>query len=205
MERKLLLLGLLRSEEMHGYQLNEFIDSHLGDAVHLKKPTAYRLLNSMAEDGWVTYREEREGNRPPRRVYALTPEGEAAFQRLLRENLTGFQPVVFPANVGLLFLDLLPAEEVQELLLERRKKVASVLRMTRDHDMHQGSSELILLHQTRHLETEMEWLDQVIARLGSRDHGLAPDGGHGFAVGHEHGGQDAHSAGEDSPSTIAHQ
>ncbi|MFA9564800.1 MAG: SDR family oxidoreductase [Acidimicrobiales bacterium] len=51
MERKLLLLGLLRSHEMYGYQLNEFIDSHLGATVHLKKPTAYRLLNTMVDDG----------------------------------------------------------------------------------------------------------------------------------------------------------
>ena len=188
MERKLLLLGLLRSEEMHGYQLNEFIDSHLGAAVHLKKPTAYRLLNSMADDGWVIYREEREGNRPPRRVYALTTEGEAAFQKLLRENLVDFRPVVFPANVGLLFLDLLPTEEALELLMERREKVEGVLQMARDHNVHPGSSELIFLHQMRHLETELEWLDEVIAWLGSDAQELALDGGHGLAVGHEHGG-----------------
>ncbi|MGD8597706.1 MAG: helix-turn-helix transcriptional regulator, partial [Anaerolineae bacterium] len=76
MERELLLLGLLRSQDMHGYQLHEAIDSHLGMGVQLTKPTAYRLLSNMADDGWVTFREEQEGNRPPRRVYAITPKGE---------------------------------------------------------------------------------------------------------------------------------
>ena len=102
MERELLLLGLLRSQEMHGYQLHEAIDSHLGMGVQLTKPTAYRLLSNMAEDGWVTYREEQEGNRPPRRVYAITAQGEVAFQRLLRENLANYQPVGvhMPDRVG---------------------------------------------------------------------------------------------------------
>jgi len=42
MERELLLLGLLRGEEMHGYQLSEFIDSHLGTTVYPTRPASYR-------------------------------------------------------------------------------------------------------------------------------------------------------------------
>jgi len=164
MERKLLLLGLLRSHEMHGYQLNEFIDSHLGASVHLKKPTAYRLLNKMTDDGWITYREEREGNRPPRRVYAITPQGEVAFQQLLRESLADYKPVDFLGNIGLLFLGELPTEEALSLLQQRRGIVESLLQKVHTHGGHQASSQLMLLHQTRHLATELEWLDEVIAR-----------------------------------------
>jgi DNA-binding PadR family transcriptional regulator len=167
MDRKLLLLGLLRSEEMHGYQLNEFIDSHLGTAVHLKKPTAYRLLNKMADDGWVTYREERNGNRPPRRVFAITPEGEAAFQQLLRESLVDYKPVMFPGNIGFLFLHAIPPDEAIELLQKRRASVEGVLEIARAHHMHEEDSQFMLLHQTCHLTTELEWIDKVIAQLAS--------------------------------------
>ena len=167
MDRKLLLLGLLRSEEMHGYQLNEFIDSHLGTAVHLKKPTAYRLLNKMADDGWVTYREERNGNRPPRRVFAITPEGEAAFQQWLRESLVDYEPAMFPGNIGLLFLDAIPPEEAIELLHKRRTSVEGVLEIARAHYVHEESSRLMFLHQTCHLNAELEWIDKVIAQLAS--------------------------------------
>jgi DNA-binding PadR family transcriptional regulator len=111
MERKLLLLGLLRSQEMSGYQLNELIDSHMRASVRLKKPTAYRLLSKMADDGWITYTEERQGNRPLRRVYAITPKGEAAFQQLLRDSLADYSPAEFRSAISLAFLDALPAEE----------------------------------------------------------------------------------------------
>jgi DNA-binding PadR family transcriptional regulator len=47
MEYKLLLLGLLKSAEMHGYQLHETIEDHLGNSAQLKKPTLYKLLNTL--------------------------------------------------------------------------------------------------------------------------------------------------------------
>jgi DNA-binding PadR family transcriptional regulator len=165
MERRLLLLGLLRSGEMHGYQLNEFIDSHLDTIVDLKKPTAYRLLNQMAEEGWVTYREERDGNRPPRRVFSITREGEAKFQRLLRQVLVEYQPIVSPENVGLLFLHAVPPDEAVTLLQQRRDKAGHMLEMAKMHGAHGEDYPFLLLHQTRHLETELEWLAEVIAHF----------------------------------------
>jgi DNA-binding PadR family transcriptional regulator len=165
MEGKLLLLGLLRGNEMHGYQLNEFIDSHLTAMVDLKRPTAYRLLNKMADDGWITYREEREGKRPPRRVFAITPKGEAAFQRMLRENLANFKPVMSPGNVGLLFLHVIPRDEALILLQKRRANVARVLEQSRAHDMHDAGALYALSHQIHHLEAELKWMHEVIARL----------------------------------------
>ena len=98
MERKLLLLGLLRSQEMHGYQINELIDAHLGTSIQLKKPTVYKLLATMVDDGWIRYYEEQEGNYPTRRVYQITPEGEEAFQRLLRQSLADYQTHFLPGQ-----------------------------------------------------------------------------------------------------------
>jgi len=184
MERKLLLLGLLRSHEMHGYQLHEFVDTHLGASIHLKKPTTYNLLNKMADDGWITYRVEQEGNRPPRRVYGITPQGETAFQRLLRDSLADYKPAEFPGEIGLLFLDAIPGQEALSLLQKRRAIVESMLRTLHSHGEHPEGFQLMLLYQTRHLSAELEWLDEVIALLESRSQDHSPgegrtDQGHG--------------------------
>ena len=177
MERELLLLGLLRSQDMHGYQLHEAIDSHLGMGVQLTKPTAYRLLSNMAEDGWVTFREEQEGNRPPRRVYAITPQGEVAFQRLLRENLGNYQPSDFACHIGLAFLDELAAEEALLFLHRRHTGMEELLESTRAHGEHPGSLQLMLERQVHLLAAELEWLDTVIERLQSiQDDTSAPGG-----------------------------
>jgi DNA-binding PadR family transcriptional regulator len=119
MERKLLLLGLLRSQEMHGYQINELIDAHLGTSIELKKPTVYKLLGAMVNDGWINFHEEREGNYPTRRVYRITTEGEEVFQQLLRQSLADYKPISYLGNVGIMYLDTLPVEEAAALLQQR--------------------------------------------------------------------------------------
>jgi DNA-binding PadR family transcriptional regulator len=165
MERKLLLLGLLRTHEMHGYQINELIDIHLGSSIQLKKPTAYKLLNQMVDDGWLDVREEREGNYPPRQVFSITPNGDTAFHRMLRESLADYKPVTFPGNIGLAFLDVLPAGEAVELLQQRREIIEGLLQTIETDDKHQGGFQLLLTQQQRHLRAELEWVDEVIANL----------------------------------------
>jgi DNA-binding PadR family transcriptional regulator len=165
MDRKLLLLGLLRRQEMHGYQLHEFIDQNLALCTDLKKPTAYYLLDKMATDGWLVTETEQEGNRPPRRIYQLTHEGEEAFQRLLRENLAHYDPVNFPGDMGLAFLEWLEADEARALLVQQKHELEARLQEIQNVPLHQGSLQLVFSHQRCHLQAELDWLAEVIAGL----------------------------------------
>jgi DNA-binding PadR family transcriptional regulator len=163
-ERELLLLGLLRQQEMHGYQLSEFLDAHLGLFFDLKKATAYSLLGKMEARGWVRSREEQEGKRPPRRVYAITEEGETLFQELLRRFLGEYRPAVFPGSVPLLFLHALPPEERGSLLERREKALGGLLEALEDHPDPVGHP--LLQHKREVLRAEHEWLLGLIADCG---------------------------------------
>jgi DNA-binding PadR family transcriptional regulator len=165
MEKKLLLLGLLRRQEMHGYQLNEFIDNNLALCTDLKKPTAYYLLDQMSKDGWISAETEQDGLRPPRRVYRLTEAGEVAFQRLLRENLSAYTPVNFPGDIGLGFLDWLTPAESRPLLEAQKAQAAARLAEIQSIPAHAGSLGLIFSHQIHHLQAELEWLELVLKEL----------------------------------------
>lgn len=165
MDRKLLLLGLLRRQEMHGYQLHEFIDQNLALCTDLKKPTAYYLLDKMAADGWLIAETEQEGNRPPRRIYKLTPDGEAAFQRLLRENLAQYSPVNFPGDIGIAFLEWLDPDEALELLKQQLVELETRMQAIQAVPAHEGSLQLVFSHQIHHLQAELDWLAEVIAGL----------------------------------------
>jgi DNA-binding PadR family transcriptional regulator len=165
MEKKLLLLGLLRRQEMHGYQLNEFIDNNLALCTDLKKPTAYYLLDQMARDGWISSATVQDGNRPPRRVYRLTEAGEAAFQQLLHEGLASYQPVNFPGDIGLAFLDWLAPAEARPLLEQQKSQLTARLAEIRAIPPHAGSLGLIFAHQIHHLQAELAWLEAVISRF----------------------------------------
>jgi DNA-binding PadR family transcriptional regulator len=165
MENKLLLLGLLRRQEMHGYQLFEFIDRDLGYCTDLKKPTAYYLLNKMAQDGWIEEQTYQDGNRPPRRVYHMTPVGEAAYQRLLRESLQDYSPVTFKGDVGLAFIDDLDPSEARRLLELRRAALQAALTDVQAAPVHAGGMQWAIDHQVYHLQSELNWLETIFARL----------------------------------------
>ena len=171
-ERKLLLLGLLRKNDMHGYLLNAHLDGSI--PISLKKPTAYNLLARMEQDGWVKHRDESTGNRP-RRVFSVTGKGEQAFQRLLREQLDAYRPAEFPAAVSLSFLDALPVTEALDLVRHRRAIVEryrdSLVPQEGDeaahHEQHTGTAHLAVEYARRFLDLELELLDEVSAHLES--------------------------------------
>jgi len=165
-EKKLLLLGLLRNGDMYGYQLNEFIDTHLGTIVNLTKPTAYRLLKQMAEDGWVFYREERAGNRPPRRVFSISPEGEHIFQESMRMCLADFKPPEYTSTICMSFLSEIEKVEAILLLGKRADKISGLLKDMETESAHQSESiNLVLDHHKRHLQFELDWLRELVEQI----------------------------------------
>ena len=168
MEKKLLLLGILRGHDMHGYQMNETLAQDAGIGITLKKANAYKLLNQMAADGWITYREEREGNRPPRRVYTIAPPGEAAFQRLLRESLAIYAAPQMPSVIAYDYLNELPVDEAVALLKERRQKARERFDQLEEipKEMLQVHMGMIYLH--RYYAAELEWMDEIINHLNEK-------------------------------------
>jgi DNA-binding PadR family transcriptional regulator len=166
MSRELLLLGLLRRWGTYGYQLNDFLETRLAFLADLKKPTAYALLERLRRDGYVGVKPEREGNRPERRVYAVTPEGDAHFLQLLRRNLGEFSPPRFADAIGLYFLNTLSASEAQMLLEQRLAAIEDRLREFRPKVAgHRGLAvQPVLEHYVAHLEADRSFLAELLRR-----------------------------------------
>jgi PadR family transcriptional regulator AphA len=80
------LLGFLAEQPMHGYEIHQHLSqaAELGLVWHLKQSRLYALLTRLEERGYVDYTMEPQDPRPPRKVYALTPEGRAALDAWLQ-------------------------------------------------------------------------------------------------------------------------
>jgi DNA-binding PadR family transcriptional regulator len=170
MYRELLLLGVLRQRQMHGYELHEFINRDLAFCTDIKKPTAYHLLQKIAKEGWIIEIPEPNPptNRPPRTVYQLTDTGEATFLAYLRQNLATYSPSYFNGDVGIAFIEALPTDEACALLEQRKialTEAYNALNHPHGEAHGKGGMSLIIEHQKRHLSTELTWLDEVIARI----------------------------------------
>jgi DNA-binding PadR family transcriptional regulator len=159
--RKLLLLGLLREEGMHGYLLHAHLDG--AGPIELKKPAAYHLLDRMEQDGWLEHRDDPVGERP-RKVYSLTSDGERAFQGLLRDLLATDVPPDFPGLVPIAFLDALPADQIRPALEQRRRALEGRLEVWTSHgaDDSAGQHSPMDSFLRRSILLEIEFVDELL-------------------------------------------
>jgi len=168
-ERALLLLGVLMVQSQHGYQINDFIERALCDVTTMKKPTAYALLDRLAAAGHISVHVEQEGNRPPRKVYTITPSGRALFLGLLQENLATVDQPTFAGDIGLMFLRYLPPAEALACLRQRLTLLdVQLARQTRVPPHGEKLTiDLALEHLAVLRHAERDWLAGVIARLAA--------------------------------------
>lgn len=153
---------------MHGYQLNQFLEEHMDFMPSIKPSTVYYGLERLAEEGLVITREEQEGNRPTRQIYEITPAGEAEFQRLLRENLRRYDPGESADDIGIAFLNALPAAEVRPWLAEKRAAIQGEIAKLEEAMEQIGansSAHLSLSRTLGRLQSDLAWLDEVEAWL----------------------------------------
>lgn len=165
MEKKLLLLGVLLSHDVHGYELSEMLKDNPSIAIEMKKPNTYRLLNALEKDGLITHTEEQVGNRPTRRVYSITAAGKEEFRRLLTASIAAYEEPQFPAMVGFDFISLLPTRETIELLNQRLEIIEGKVQTFEDLP-----AEILDAHPTsaylkNFYEKEVSWLKEFISQL----------------------------------------
>jgi DNA-binding PadR family transcriptional regulator len=166
-ERALLLLGILMMQSQHGYQINEFIERNLCNVTDMKKPTAYATLDRLSRAGYIETQVEQVGNRPPRRVYAITPSGEQHFHELLRQNLGQADKLILAGGIGLMFLDHLPPAERLDYLRQRLADLDQqvALYSQAPPHRHQMGVDLAINRQLTLLRADHAWLSGIIAEL----------------------------------------
>src|SRR5258705_11639824 len=79
------MLGFLREHPMHAYEIHQTLmrPAALGLVWHLKQSLVYVMLERLEAEGYITTSLELQGNRPPRKLLYLTPEGQDAFAQWL--------------------------------------------------------------------------------------------------------------------------
>ncbi|MNO83093.1 Transcriptional regulator PadR-like family protein [compost metagenome] len=168
-DRSLVLLGLLMGQSQHGYQINEFIEKNLSTVTDMKKPTAYATLDRLSKNGYIDVNLEKQGNRPPRKVYSINDKGRTYFYDLLLSNLASAESYTYQGDIGLMFMDLLPSDQVIPALQQRLDSNLSLLnryKQTPVHGMRTGVN-LAVEHKLTMLEAEVAFLEQAITTLRS--------------------------------------
>ncbi|MCO5178054.1 MAG: PadR family transcriptional regulator [Thermomicrobiales bacterium] len=177
-ERTLLLLGVLMTQNQHGYQINEFIENTLCHVATMKKPTAYALLSRLESAGFIEVHTEQAGNRPPRKVYTITPVGRDLFHDLLRANLSTADESTYAGDIGLVLINFLDRDEALACLRQRLERLDALLAPRPSVPVHGDKLNLAIAldHLTAMRRADRDWLVATIARLEHDEPIPAPEG-----------------------------
>lgn len=81
----LVILGLLKREDMYGYQLVQQTEKLSGGRIVTQEGSLYPVLYKLLDKGYISDRKVQVGKRMNRIYYHLEPAGEARLQELLAE------------------------------------------------------------------------------------------------------------------------
>ena len=126
---RLTVLGFLMRRPMSGYEIQLLLHLNRSEQwAGILPGSIYHALKKLASEGLVVLQSiEQAGNRS-KAIYAITPQGEEEFRRLLRDSWR--TPVLhYPSGiyVALGFLDDLPREEVVQAIDEQIAALESEL------------------------------------------------------------------------------
>lgn len=176
-----MVLGVLHAGARHGYELHRIMVAHGTVYADFKKPTLYRLLARLAEQGVVDLKSETgaQGPRGERLVYSITARGRVMFQQLLRSVLGSYDGNRAGFQVAAGFLAWIPAREAQALLRKRcaglrtsqagmREAMDQHLQLTQSGGMseQQATSRFLSAdHLLSMMDAELAWMEKTIGFL----------------------------------------
>ncbi|MDJ0972698.1 MAG: PadR family transcriptional regulator [Kiloniellales bacterium] len=165
---RLLILWLLAEGPLHGYRIQKILsDPGLAFWFRVEDASIYAMLRSLVKQGLARIQgEEREGQRPSRTVYRITPVGRKALRSELESGWRELEPSREVFVAALAASDELEAEEIRQLLAERR----AVLRARRarlDRVARSAPSGLLARREAALLDAEIAWLAREIEGPGS--------------------------------------
>ena len=165
----LAVLSLLRERPRHPYEIQALVrERHVDQVVKMRGGSLYDAIGRLADAGLITTVDsERVGARPERTVYAITAEGVAVADELVRDYLrTPAQD--YPVFVaGLAHMLNLDAATAADLLRERRNTIQAA----HDEIARQLAADTTDLPRVVTLEVEyaqaqrvaeLAWLDRVV-------------------------------------------
>ncbi len=165
------VLGLLAQRPRHGYELHAAFEAVVGGEQNwdVKPAQIYATLSRLQENGLVVENAVEQSGGPEKRIYAITPQGEAALREWYR------QAVAREHQRDEFFIKLMlslvtgAADPYAIIRTQRSQLYQDLHNVTVQRSRADPRAELakILLYDKSimHLEADLRWLDITESRL----------------------------------------
>jgi DNA-binding PadR family transcriptional regulator len=193
---ELAILGLLKEQPLHGYELKKRLGETLGSLWGISYGSLYPALRRLERDGSIEIvepdvvvvpmpatgsldgdlaaarmRRPAKSSRRTKKAYRITDHGDARLsQLLLDDDVTGDDERTFALKLA--FCGHLDPDSRLELLTRRRAALADRLaRARRTSPPGRGDryTRSLFEHRTQSTQRDIEWVDALIAAEGRED------------------------------------
>ncbi len=184
----IILMGMLTEEPHNAYEINKIIEARR-TRTWLKISTAavYRNLRRLHDEGHLEAQTTREGLKPHKTVFSITPEGRDHFLEMLRESSRSPVGIHFDFDAWLAHIHHLPPDEALDALdglgaqLDAMRQELAVVSSFHRGQLPVGAAALVEL-RLRMLSMVLEWIagfeiDPTGDHLVHRDATLQDPGG----------------------------
>ncbi len=169
---ELAVLSLLRERPMHPYEIQQVLqERHKDDVLALKKGSLYHAIRRLGAAELITaHATTRQGRRPERTVYRITPEGRAALKDWLRHHVAIPRPERSHFMGAVSFLVHLSPGEAAAALKERaaalQRQIAGYDATLAHRTSEVGRVNLIETEFARAMRAaELAWVRRSVAEL----------------------------------------
>lgn len=172
-ETRLAILSLLRHKPLHGYEIKKVLERECIDMWStIPLATLYNELNRMSRQGLIKKVAVEVESGRARSVFDITERGRSAFIDRVREAWQASQPVPVPLFIAVAALDVLPQDELVELILRRIRIVEKQCKIVEPQDedgrVRDGPFMGVRAVTDRfraHLQAELGWLHGLLERV----------------------------------------
>jgi DNA-binding PadR family transcriptional regulator len=125
----LAVLALVFERPMHPYEMAATLKHrHKHESIKLRYGTLYTVIELLASRGLIRPKEtSRDGKRPERTVYALTPAGRDLLRSWMRDLVAEPAKEFLQFEAALSLLPVLPPDEAVGLLRDRAQRLSENL------------------------------------------------------------------------------
>ena len=82
----LIVLGILKKESMSAYDIQKLVEyRNISKWVKISTPSIYKKVIQLAEKGYITSTQVKDGKMPEKAIYTLTDSGNSQFEKLMIE------------------------------------------------------------------------------------------------------------------------
>jgi DNA-binding PadR family transcriptional regulator len=171
-EREAAILGLLCEKPLYGYTIEKIIEERgMRHWTDIGFSSIYYVLKRLESRNLIVSSCKQQENKPSRKVYTITQEGEHQMREKVRSLLSQNQRVASPFDLGVAHLQILSTEDTIACLNDRIKALDKAIEQIKAHHIqHEKIKKPFFLlalsdRALAHLYTEKSWVEKFIAEV----------------------------------------